>query len=116
MLLLQLLSQPSIDPAVHLADGSNLLHAAVDLILRDTPACSGEHVAVLIDAVRQRLTPRQLMADPSSGRLPPDQQFLHHRCPDGHTALYKVSPVEASNRLAADIFSSLFLSVASELP
>lgn len=86
----QLLSYPGVNPAVVLANGGNLLHAAVDLLDADVPACTASHFAVLIDAVRMRLKPADFLVDPVSGRMPLDLQFIDHCSPDGITALYKV--------------------------
>lgn len=96
LVLPQLLSYPSVNPAMVLADGCNLLHAAVDLLAADESACGADHIAVLINAVRQRLQPADFLADPVSGRMPLDLQFVEHCSPDGLTALYKVGGLAAA--------------------
>lgn len=80
-----------------LADGGNLLHAAVDLLEANLLAGGAanakvaDHVHVLINAVRQRLQPADFLADPVSGRAPLDLQWIDSCTPsDGLTALYKV--------------------------
>jgi hypothetical protein len=72
---------------VVLADGSNLLHAAVD---RTDVLCSAEHCSVLLQAVRQRLRPGDFYGDLQHGRLPRDLQFIEHKTADGLTVLFKV--------------------------
>lgn len=51
--MLQVLSGQYVDATTVLSDGSNLLHAAVD-----AADCSAEHVSVLLEAMRQRLSLR----------------------------------------------------------
>jgi hypothetical protein len=49
--VLQVLSSASLDPAVILADGSNLLHVIVN---RQDVLASAEHMSVLVQVLRQR--------------------------------------------------------------
>jgi hypothetical protein len=87
-LALQVLSSSSLDPAVILADGSNLLHVIVD---RQDVLVSAEHMSVLVQVLRQRMRPEEFMGavEPIIQR-PRDLQFMEHKTPDGLTVLYKV--------------------------
>jgi hypothetical protein len=67
-----------VDAILVFADGSTLLHEAVDLATGDG------HLQVLLDAVLGSMTPADLMAQNSA-----DRQFLNHMH-QGKTALFKV--------------------------
>jgi hypothetical protein len=67
-----------VDASLVFADGSTLLHEAVDLAIGDA------HVQVLLDAVLASMGPADLMV-----QNPADRQFLN-RMHEGKTALFKV--------------------------
>jgi hypothetical protein len=70
-----------VDASLVFADGSTLLHEAVDLAMGDA------HVQVLLDAVLGSMGPADLMA-----QNPADRQFLNHMH-EGKTALFRVGGV-----------------------
>lgn len=98
--MLQVLSSATMDPAVQLSDGGNLLHEIVD---RQDVLVSAEHMSVLLHALRQRMRPEEFMGDMEAKQHPRDLQFMEHKTPDGLTVLYKV-------RVATDVHQSAVIS------
>jgi hypothetical protein len=74
-------------PDVVLEDGSNLLHAVVD---RTDVVVSADHLALLLQVLRQRMRPEEFMGRLEAEQLPRDLRFIEHKNADGLTVLFKV--------------------------
>lgn len=105
---LQVLSSSSLDSAVVLADGSNLLHVIVD---RQDVLVSAEHMSVLLHVLRQRMRPEEFMGDLEAHQQPRDLGFMEHKTPDGLTVLYKVGRHAAGCQFAMNLNQCLHAAV-----